>query len=209
MKLYEFGPTRSIRVRWMLQELEVPFESVQVNMMAGEHKRPEFLKLNPAGKLPAFEDGALILNESAAIVLYLADKYPNKGFAPADLQQRAEYYRWVLFTTNELEQPLWRIARNTNVYPEKERVARDIPLASRDFKQMAAVLDEHMQGREFVVGNRVTAADFVLAYTLDWANQAQLLGEFSALVSYMERMYARPKAPLRIAEAFARIRQAG
>ncbi|MET0988421.1 MAG: glutathione S-transferase family protein [Steroidobacteraceae bacterium] len=207
MKLYEFGPTRSIRVRWMLQELDVPFESIQVNLAAGEHKRPEFLKVNPAGKLPAFVDGDLVLNESIAIVLYLADKFANKGFAPTDLKDRAEYYRWLLFTTNELEQPLWRIARNTNVYPEKDRLAEDVPLACRDFKPMAAVLREHMRGREFVVGDRVTAADFVLAYTLDWANEAELLGEYPELVQYMERMYSRPKAPMRIVEAFAQIGQ--
>lgn len=207
MKLYEFGPTRSLRVRWMLQELDVPFEAIQVNLAAGEHKRPEFLKVNPAGKLPAFVDGDLVLNESIAIVLYLADKYANKGFVPSDLKDRAEYYRWLLFTTNELEQPLWRIARNTNVYPEKERLAADIPLAVRDFTPMAGVVRDHLRGREFVAGDRVTAADFVLAYTLDWANEAKLLGEYPELVHYMERMYGRPKAPMRIAATFARIRR--
>jgi glutathione S-transferase len=62
-----------------------------------------------------------------------------------------------------------------------------------------------MHGRQFVVGNTVTVADFVLAYTLDWANEVQLLAAFQPLQDYMERMYARPRAPLRIAEAFARL----
>jgi glutathione S-transferase len=61
MKLYEFPPTRSIRVRWTLQELGIPFESVTVNMLAGEHKGPAFLKVNPAGKLPVLVDGNLTL----------------------------------------------------------------------------------------------------------------------------------------------------
>src|SRR5262249_45609777 len=82
MKLYEFPPTRSIRPRWMLQELEVPFESVWVNLIKGEHRDREFLKLNPAGKVPVLVDGDLVLNESVAIVLYLAEKYPDKGFLP-------------------------------------------------------------------------------------------------------------------------------
>src|SRR3954452_5865788 len=110
MKLYEFGPTRSIRVRWTLQELGVPFESVPVNLLAGEHRRPEFLKINPAGKLPVLVDGDLVLTESVAIVLYLADKYPEKGLIPTALEQRAQLHRWLLFTATELEQPLWRIA---------------------------------------------------------------------------------------------------
>jgi glutathione S-transferase len=77
MKLYEFAPTRSIRVRWTLQELGAEFASVTVNMLAGEHRSPEFLKLNPAGKLPVLVDDDLVLTESVAIVLYLADKYPE------------------------------------------------------------------------------------------------------------------------------------
>jgi glutathione S-transferase len=65
------------------------------------------------------------------------------------------------------------------------------------------VLDEHMRGRAFVVGDGATVADFVLAYTLDWANEVQLLDEFPELRAYMKRMYARPNAAPRIAEAFA------
>lgn len=205
MRLYEFGPTRSIRVRWTLQELGVDFESVQVNLMKGEHCRPEFLKLNPAGKLPVLIDGDQVLTESAAIVLYLGEKYPDKGLLPASLEQRAQLNRWLLFTVTELEQPLWRISRHTFLYPEQERLPADIPLASRDFKSMAAVLDRYMRGRQFVVGDRASVADFVLGYTLDWANESRLLGDFPDLVAYMERMYQRPKAPLRIAAAFAAV----
>jgi len=73
------------------------------------------------------------------------------------------------------------------------------------FKEMAAVLEDHMQGREFVAGTRVSVADFIAAYTLDWGNEAQLLGECPTLVAYLERMYQRPKAVTRIAEAFAQI----
>jgi glutathione S-transferase len=64
MQLYEFAPTRSIRVRWMLQELGVDFESITVNLAAGEHCRPEFLKINPAGKVPVLVDDDLVLTES-------------------------------------------------------------------------------------------------------------------------------------------------
>jgi glutathione S-transferase len=73
---------------------------------------------------------------------------------------------------------------------------------------MAAVLDARLRGREFVAAKNVTVADFVTAYTLDWAHMVGLLGRFPGLVAYMERMYARPKAPLRIAAAFAAIEAA-
>jgi glutathione S-transferase len=208
MKLYEFAPTRSIRVRWTLQELGVEFETVTVDLVAGEHRRPEFLAINPAGKVPVLVDGDLVLNESVAIVLYLAEKYPHRGFLSRELAARAEVYRWLLFAATELEQPLWRIARHTNLYPEDRRLPADVVLAGEDFQAMATVLERHMQGREFVAGNQVSVADFVTAYTLDWGNEVRLLQRFPNLVGYLERMYARPQAPPRIAAAFASIQRA-
>lgn len=206
MKLYEFGPTRSLRPRWMLQELGVDFEAISVDLLEDEHHGPEFLELNPAGKVPVLVDGDLILSESVAIVLYLAGKYADRGFMPADLRALADFHRWILFAVTELEQPLWRISRHTALYPQKDRLPADIVLAGRDFAPMAGVLESHMKGRAYAVGERVTAADFVIAYTLDWAGEANLLGECPVLRAYVERMYARPCAPRRIGEIFREMR---
>ena len=207
MKLYEFAPTRSIRVRWTLQELGVDFETITVDLLAGEHRSPAFLKINPAGKLPVLVDGDMVLTESVAIVLYLAEKYRDKGLIPLDPQQRAQMIRWLLFTTTELEQPLWRIARHTTLYPENKRLPGELALAREDFAAMANVLEAYMSGRKFVVGNTATVGDFVLAYTLDWAKLANVLDGLPRLEAYMEEMYARPRAPMRIKAAFASIRR--
>jgi glutathione S-transferase len=110
-----------------------------------------------------------------------------------------------MFAATELEQPLWRIARHTALYPEDMRLPAELPIARQDFADMAAVLETHMKDRQFVVGDQVTVADFVMAYTLDWANEARLLGEFPFLLAYLECMYARPNAPPRIAQALANI----
>lgn len=206
MKLYGFPPTRSIRVLWTLRELGAEFEFVNVSLMAGENRRAEFLAVNPAGKLPVLVDGDFVLTESVAIVLYLAEKYPDKGLLPAKLQPRAQAYRWLLFTATELEQPLWRIARHTAIYPKEKRLPGEVPIARQDFEDMAAVMETHMQGRKFLVGDTVTVADLVAAYTLDWANEIHLLDAFPRLREYMETMYTRPKAPARIAEALASVR---
>ena len=203
MKLYEFAPTRSIRVRWTLQELGVPFEAETVNMLKGEHQQPAFLKINPAAKLPVLIDGELVLTESIAIVMYLGEKYRDKGLIPSDLAQRAELNKWLMFAATELEQPLWRISRNTFLYPEDKRQPTDVVRAAEDFQPMAKVFSEHMKGRQFAVGNSATVADFVLAYTLDWANEDHLLDDFPDLQAYVTRMYERPHAPMRIAGAFA------
>jgi glutathione S-transferase len=212
MKLYGFPPTRSVRVLWTLRELDVDFEFVNVDPSRGELRRPEFLAVNPAGKLPVLVDGDFVLTESVAIVLYLAEKYPEKGLLPAGLRARAEVNRWLLFCATELEQPLWRITRHRLLYPPEKRLAAEIPIARQDFLDMAAVLERHMEGRQFLVGDKATVADFVAAYTLDMASvmdELELLGGLPRLRAFMERMYERPKAPPRIAQAFASLRQPG
>jgi glutathione S-transferase len=203
MKLYEFPPTRSIRARWTLQELGVDFQSVTVNLLKGEHRSPQFLAVNLAGKVPVLVDGDRVVTESVAIALYLAERYPDRKLIPTDPGEREELFRWLMFAVTELEAPLWRITRNTRLYPEAERQPTDVVIASREFREMAAVLERHMDGREFVAGNRVTVADFVVAYTLDWGTVVDLLGECPHLLAYVERMYARPKAAMRIEDAFA------
>jgi glutathione S-transferase len=208
MKLYGFGPTRSLRALWALNELDADFEFIPVDLLAGEHKRPDFLRLNPAGTVPVLVDGDLIIPESAAIVLYLADKFREKGLLPADLRERAQVYRWIMFAVTELEQPLWRISRHRVIYPEPRRLPADIALAREEFTARAAVLETHLEGRRFIVGDRITAADCVTAYLIDWANELHLIDNFAQLGNYLERMYARATAPQRIAEVFREIRAA-
>lgn len=203
MKLYGMGPTRSLRVLWGLHELGLDFEFVPINLLAGEARTPEFLALNPAGKLPVLVDGDLVLTESAAIVMYLAEKYQDRGLLPGDLHGRAQMYRWIMFAMTELEAPLWRIAKHTVLYPEHKRSPADIALAREDFCEMADVLDRHLEGRRFIVGETFSAADCVTAYLMDWASEEALLEGFPQLQSYLDRMYARPTAPSRIAQAFA------
>ena len=203
MKLYGLGPTRSLRPQWALNELDLDFEFVTIDLLAGEGQKPEFLRLNPTGKIPVLVDGDLVLTESAAIVLYLAEKYPGKKLLPTDLKERAEAYRWIMFAMTELEQPLWRIAKHTVLYPEEKRLPQDIALAREDFAAMATVFDAHMEGREFVVADRFTAVDCVTAFLMDWASEEGLLEGHPNLLAYLGRMYARAKAPPRIAAAMA------
>jgi len=203
MKLYGTPPTRALRALWLLKELDIECEVVTVNMGIGEHRSPQLLALNPAGKLPVLIDGDLVLTESAAIPLYLAEKRPDKGLIPSALADRAQMYRWIFFLVTEIEQPLWRIALHTRIYAEKERLPQDVPLATRDCVRMIAVLEKHMRDREFIAGDRVSVADFIAAFTLDWASEAGMLDVAPRLQAYLKTMYARPKAPPTIAEGFA------
>ncbi|AZT83272.1 glutathione S-transferase family protein [Marinobacter sp. NP-4(2019)] len=203
LKLYGTPPTRALRVIWLLNELGLEYELHPVDLLQGEQLRQDFLSLNPAAKVPVLVDGSLVLTESAAIQLYLAEKYPQAGFIPEAVEDRAQMYRWIFFLVTEIEQPLWRIARHTFVYPEEKRLPQDVELARQECLEMVAVLERHMAEREFIVGNRLSVADFNAAYTLDWVNNEKMLDDAPRLREYRKAMYARPTAPITISEAFA------
>jgi glutathione S-transferase len=99
LKLYGGARSRAAIIQWYLEELEIPYEVVLLDMQAGEHLRPDFLKINPMGKVPAIVDGDFRLWESGAILLYLAEKYGRMAFS---LEEKAIFAQWVLFANSSL-----------------------------------------------------------------------------------------------------------
>lgn len=134
-------PTRVLRALWLLNELEIDYELVPTEPLSEEARSPAFRALNPAGKVPVLVDGEVVLTESAAIQLYLAEKFPESGLIPENIADRAQMYRLIFFLVTEIEQPLWRIARYTVIYPEERRIPAEIENATRDCKEMLAVLE--------------------------------------------------------------------
>ncbi|SHK77694.1 glutathione S-transferase family protein [Halomonas caseinilytica] len=202
IQLYGAPPTRALRVLWLLNELGLEYEICPVDLLQGEHLQRDFRSLNPAARVPVLVDGDLVVTESSAIQLYLAEKHPQSGFIPETVEERAQMYRWIFFLATEIEVPLWRIARHTFLYPEDKRLPEDAALARQECVEMVAVLERHMADRDVMVGNRLSVADFNAAYTLDWANEEKMLDEAPRLRAYLTSMYARPTAPPTIAEAF-------
>src|SRR3546814_4227795 len=101
MKLYGTPPTRALRAIWLLNELGLEYEHCPVDLMQGEARRPAFLDLNPAAKVPVLVDGHVVLTESVAIQLYLAEKHPEACLIPAALDDCAPMYRWTFFRSAE------------------------------------------------------------------------------------------------------------
>lgn len=203
IRLYGTPPTRALRPLWLLRELGLAFEMLPVDIPGGETRTPWFLALNPAGKVPVLVDGDLVLTESVAMQFHLAGKCPEAGLIPDAPADRAELYRWTFFLVTEIEQPLWRMARHTFIYPESQRLPREVQIARDECAGMLGVFERHMQAREFVLGDRICVADFNAAYLLDWAGEEGLLAETPHLRGYLARMYARPNAPPRIAAAIS------
>jgi glutathione S-transferase len=195
MKIYFAPETRSLRPRWILEELGVPYDLTKLDLMKGEHKRPEYMKVHPLGVVPALDTGEFTMFESAAIVMHLADKYPEKGLAPAlGTQERAEYYQWIFLAMTEAEPPLITILLNTVIFPEAERQPAVVGPASQRFKVVASVIDKRLQGRNYIVGNKFTAADVVMTGVLRLGDRLGQLGDFPGLQAYMKRQLERPAA---------------
>lgn len=203
MKLYGVPPTRAIRPIWLLNELDLECEIIPVDIPNGEHRQPHFLAINPFGKVPVLVDGDLVIAESVAIMMYLAERYGAGRFIPTDMTLRAHMHQWMYYLVAEIEQPLWRSALHTAIYPEADRQPAELPLAERDCRRMLAPLEHHMATRAFFVGDAVSVVDFNAAYTLDWAQESGWLNECPNLSAFVARMYARPAAPPTIVEGFA------
>lgn len=196
MRLYETPRTRSARCRWVLQELGIPFEAVQVNLFEGEHYRQEFLKLNPYGRVPVLVDGELVMSESIAICLYLADKYADRQLIPKPgTSQRAVHDQWLLFCANELDQPLWQIRRHTALYPIEQRLPAEVNIARGNFIGALIILDNALGDHLYLATPEFNVVDIVLTQILIWAAGYGLLDEFPNLIAYLNRQKARESCP--------------
>jgi glutathione S-transferase len=193
IKLYAYPRSRSTRVLWMLEELGVDYEYIKVDLMAGEGQTPEFKAIHPGGKVPAIDDNGLVLTESAAILNYLGDKYPERGLVPeAGTVERARYDEWSYFALTELEQPLWTVGKHTFVFPEGKRVPDILPVAQWEFLKACNVLSRWLEGKEYALGDSFTAVDILFAHTLRWAAAFKVPSGSAVLDSYRDRMSERP-----------------
>ncbi|MCX8071733.1 MAG: glutathione S-transferase family protein [Candidatus Binatia bacterium] len=193
MKLYHAPRTRSVRPRWLLEELGVPYELVRLDLGQKEHKRPEYLAIHPHGTVPALVDGNLALMESSAICMYLADKFADKGLAPAPgTQERGLYYQWMVYAVATLEPPLIQIFQHTMNLPESERSPKALQEGQEKFREVARVLSDALEGKQFLVGNKFSAADIMIGSTLVWAQLMGLLGDQPTLAAYVQRLLERP-----------------
>lgn len=193
LRLYGFPNTRATRAVWTLEEAGADYEYVKVDLFAGEARKPPYIQLNPGGKVPTLTDGDFVLTESAAICTYIAEKYPVAGLVPAaGTPERAKYDQWCFFVIGELEQPLWTIGKHRFALPEKWRVPAVIETALWEFSVTAKVLEEGLGDREFILGDRFSAADILIAHTLAWAKAFQVPLGFERLEAYAGRLLARP-----------------
>ena len=202
MRLYYAPQTRSMRARWILEEIGAPYELVRVDLSAGEQRRPEYLEVNPCGRVPALVDGGVTLFESAAICQYLADKFPEHRLAPpVGTAARDLYYQWIHFAMSGLEPPALAIILHTMSKPEAERIPVVADEGRLQLSAALAVVDGALGGRTFMLGDEFTAADVMIGSTLMWAKLVGEIGaELRATTAYLARLALRPACQRSVAD---------
>jgi len=204
MKLYHIPTTRSLRPRWLLEEMELPYELVRVSL--ADTEQPNYRQKHPQGKVPVLEDGETVMFESGAICAYLADRYPERGVAPLPgSSARAAYYQWLFYATATLEPPVEaylfysRPEISEKVLPKPQPAQTSGQQLQQWFEQAALPLRQTLAARSYLVGDGLTAADVVVGGVLLWARFLDMLASEPVLREYLERLRARA--------AFARAKQ--
>lgn len=196
LQLYNYPRTRGLRVTWMLEELEADYEFRLVPHGANGFGSEDYLKINPAGKVPALQDGDLVLTESAAIVTYLGDKFPEKQLVPpAGTAARAKYDQWCYFVLSELEQPLWTRGKHTFALPKDKRIPTVIETAEWEFQRALKVLGKGLEGNRYILGDTFSGADILIGQTLLWSRRAKQPVEIQTIKDYAERILGRDALP--------------
>jgi len=194
VRLYDYLPSgNGYKVRLLLSQLQIPFELVELDILKGETRTPDFLAKNPNGKIPVLEtEDGRYLPESNAILWYLAEDTP---YLPADRWGRAEVLRWMFFEQYSHE-PYVAVARFMLMHTDEEMPAeRARLLAEKQEKGYAAltVMERHLTDRDWFVGGSYTIADIALyAYTHVAAEGGFDLTPFGALRAWLARVATQP-----------------
>ena len=192
--LYYSPSTASMAVHWMLIELAVPFDLVLVDIAAKAQKSPEFLRINPSGHVPVLVIDGVPYAECAALLMLLAERHPAASLSPAaGSAERSSYLQTMFYLANTL-QPAYR----SWFYPEEAAGAENVEAAKHQarvkIEQVWSRLDAQFgDGRGFVLGNRLTAADFLATILMRWSrNMPRPATTFPNLAAYIGRMRATP-----------------
>lgn len=189
---FHYPLSRARIVHWMLEETGAPYTVKLVNMEKGEHKRPEFLAINPMGKLPAIQHGTTVVTEAAAVCAYLADAFPAANLAPAqNSPDRGTYYRWMFFGAGCVEPAMVDHLFN------RPQVDRPSTLGYGSYEDTMGTLEKALAPGPYILGERFSAADVYVGSQIAWGMRMKAIDPRPAFQKYVGMLMERP--------AFARV----
>lgn len=187
LTLYHAPQSRSTIVRWMLEEIGEPYAIERIDLAKGQQHEPDYLAINPMGKVPALRHGSMVITEVAAICCYLADRFPKAGLAPAiEDPTRGAYLKWLFFTPGCIEPAVIHKAMK---WPEGRRGT--IGWANYD-TTMNVLKDGVVLARPWLLGEKFSAADVIVGAQVRWGLQFATIPRHPAFEAYAARLGQRP-----------------
>ena len=187
MKLYWSPRSRSFTTLWLMEETGQPYERVLIDISTGAQKAPEFLAINPMGKVPTLKHGDTVITEGAAICTYLADEFPDKKLnIPVGNTRRGEYLKWLFFGPSVIEP-----AMTDRAFPRKEN-PRASALGWRDFDTVLDIVGNAVAKGPYLMGEQFTAADVVIGSGLRYGMMFKMIPERKEFQDYVARIAQRP-----------------
>jgi glutathione S-transferase len=191
-----YGPAGSSAGRcfWALEEIGVPYEAVPMSLKNKDHKQADFLRMNPNGKVPVLKDGDFAIWESMAINFYLAEKY-KPALLGADLQEKGDILKWSFWGLAEYQKPIIDAFIQKVFVPEAHRDQVIIQKSLEKLGPLNQILDQHLQGRTFMVGTSFSLADINLASVAKLCPMIGIdLSKYPAIQTWLARLMERPAA---------------
>jgi glutathione S-transferase len=189
LTLYHASPSRSAVTLWMLEETGAPYDLKLLNLAANEQTQPDYLAINPMGKVPALKTDNVIVTEVAAICAYLADEFPDKKLAPPiGDPRRGAYFRWLFMSPSVIEP-----AANDKLFPRKEP-PRATAIGWRDLDTVLDIVAKAVAPGPYLLGEQFTAADVVVGSLLNWGTMFGFIPKRPEFTPYLARLNARPAA---------------
>jgi glutathione S-transferase len=186
LTLFYSPQTRATGVLTLLEELGAPYELEVMSLKAGENRRPEYLAVNPLGKVPAIRHGEAVVTEQVAIYIYLADAFPAAGLAPAIGDPlRGPYLRWLAFYGSAFEPAVVDLARKLDAGPHAMS-----PYGS--FEEVLGFVQAQLSAGPYLFGERFTAADILWGSALRWTTGFGLVPASPEIAAYIENVCGRP-----------------
>src|SRR6266850_1525918 len=186
LQLYFNPQSRAVIARWMLDECCADYELVPIDLAMGENKRADYLKINPAGKLPALVDGDEKIFENVAICLYLGDRFPEANLAPQiGAPQRGRYLSWMVYATSQLDPAM--VDKMLGVETVRQR-------GWTDFETCKTVVERELANGPYLFGEWFTAADVMIGSMFIWQRMMGNSSGRRGIEAYVDRLLARPKA---------------
>lgn len=184
--LFHSPNTRSSGALLLLEELGADYDLHVLNMKAGEQRRPDYLAVNPLGKVPAIRHGDAVVTEQGAVFIYLADLYPEAGLAPAlDDPLRGPYLRWLVFYGSSFEPAV------TDFAMQREPGAAAMSPYG-DYETVIDAVAGQLRRGPYLLGERLTAADVLWGMALSWTTMFKVVPERPEIMAYIARMRQRP-----------------